>query len=170
MAILISGGAGYIGSHTVAELLAAGEEAVVVDDLSQGHRAAVAGARLYELDIRESGRVRAVIRDHRVDTVIHFAARTLVGDQDHQLRQTVIALCADATMREHESPGEATLYVLQGEVDLVAGSDTARLSAGEIAEIPHERHSVHAVSDAVVLLTAMPREFETSVGPAAGAR
>lgn len=98
------------------------------------------------------------------------AARTLVGDQDHQLRQTVIALCADATMREHESPGEATLYVLQGEVDLVAGSDTARLSAGEIAEIPHERHSVHAVSDAVVLLTAMPREFETSVGPTAGAR
>lgn len=98
------------------------------------------------------------------------AARTLVGDQDHQLRQTVIALCADATMREHESPGEATLYVLQGEVDLVAGSDTARLSAGEIAEIPHERHSVHAVSDAVVLLTAMPREFETSVGPTPGAR
>ena len=84
MAILMSGGAGYIGSHTVAELLAAGEEAVVVDDLSQGHRAAAAGARLYELDIRESGRVRAVIRDHRVDTVIHFAARTLVGESVQQ--------------------------------------------------------------------------------------
>ena len=91
------------------------------------------------------------------------AARTVVGDQDHQLRQTVIALAQDAAMGEHEAPGEGTLYVMEGKVDLMAGTSTLRLGAGDLAEIPRERHSVRAVTDAVVLLTAMPREFEKRV-------
>ena len=98
----------------------------------------------------------------------HRAARTIVGDHDRQMRQTLIALSEDATMSEHEAPGEATLYVIQGRVDLMTGSDSVRLVAGDLAEIPGERHSVHAVSDAVVLLTAVPREFETSVGHPVG--
>lgn len=53
MAILVTGGAGYIGSHTVAELLDRGEEVVVIDNLLTGHREALLGGKLYEGDLRD---------------------------------------------------------------------------------------------------------------------
>ena len=53
MAVLVTGGAGYIGSHTVAELIKAGEEVVIVDNLYQGHKDAVLGGKLYVGDIRD---------------------------------------------------------------------------------------------------------------------
>lgn len=80
MAILVTGGAGYIGSHTVAELVAHGEDVVVIDNLSKGHRSAVQGAPLYEIDIRDSDRVSEVLQRHEIDTVVHFAADSLVGE------------------------------------------------------------------------------------------
>ncbi|MCL6454583.1 MAG: UDP-glucose 4-epimerase GalE [Alicyclobacillus sp.] len=83
MAILVTGGAGYIGSHTVAELAAHGEDVVVVDNLSTGHRQAVQGIPLYEIDIRETAAVVDVCRRHEVDTVVHFAADSLVGESVH---------------------------------------------------------------------------------------
>ena len=91
----------------------------------------------------------------------HRAARTVLGDQHRQLRHTLIALAEGATMGEHEAPGEGSLYVIEGEVDLRGGSDNARLKAGELAEIPPERHSVQAITESVILLTAIPPEFET---------
>jgi UDP-glucose 4-epimerase len=80
MSVLVTGGAGYIGSHTVAELRAAGESVVVVDNLSKGHRAAVLDTPLYELDIRDTEALQGVMRDHDVDMVVHFAADSLVGE------------------------------------------------------------------------------------------
>lgn len=80
MTILVTGGAGYIGSHTVAELLAHGETVVVVDHMGQGHRDAVIGAPLYEMDIRDSAGIVRVMQEHSVETVIHFAANSLVGE------------------------------------------------------------------------------------------
>jgi len=80
MAILVTGGAGYIGSHTVAELLDRGEDVVVVDNLYQGHRQAVLGGKLYEGDIRDKDFMDGVFRAHDIDAVIHFAANSLVGE------------------------------------------------------------------------------------------
>lgn len=80
MAILVTGGAGYIGSHTVAELVAHGEEVVVLDHLGTGHRRAVLGAPFYEADIQDERTVREIIGRHGVDAVIHFAANSLVGE------------------------------------------------------------------------------------------
>ena len=80
MSVLVTGGAGYIGSHTVAELVAHGEEVVVIDNLRQGHRAAVQDVPLYEVDIRDTEKVGQILRDHKVDTVVHFAANSLVGE------------------------------------------------------------------------------------------
>ncbi|MCL6625848.1 UDP-glucose 4-epimerase GalE [Alicyclobacillus shizuokensis] len=80
MSILVTGGAGYIGSHTVAELLAHGEEVVVVDNLGTGHAASVLGAPFYEADIRDHDRIVHILREHAVDTVVHFAANSLVGE------------------------------------------------------------------------------------------
>ena len=80
MAILVTGGAGYIGSHTVAELVAHGEDVVVIDNLGQGHREAVLDATFYPMDIRDEEGVTEIIRKHDVESVIHFAANSLVGE------------------------------------------------------------------------------------------
>lgn len=79
MAILVTGGAGYIGSHTVVELLARGEEVVVVDDLRTGHRAAVLGGTFYQGDIANRSFLDEVFLRHEIEAVLHFAASSLVG-------------------------------------------------------------------------------------------
>jgi UDP-glucose-4-epimerase GalE len=79
--VLVTGGAGYIGSHAVKALRRRGDRAVVYDDLSAGHReAAIHADATIQGDIHDTGTVRRVIRDHRVDAVMHFAAWLSVGD------------------------------------------------------------------------------------------
>jgi UDP-glucose 4-epimerase len=81
MKILVTGGAGYIGSIAVEELVAAGEDVVVFDDLSQGHRAAVHPAAAFvQGDLADRAAVDALMRTHRPDAIMHFASRTLVGE------------------------------------------------------------------------------------------
>jgi UDP-glucose 4-epimerase len=80
MAILVTGGAGYIGSHTVAELLARGEEVIVVDNLQQGHREALLGGKLCEGDLRDAVFMDQVFKENQIEAVIHFAANSLVGE------------------------------------------------------------------------------------------
>lgn len=80
MAVLVTGGAGYIGSHTVAELLERGEDVVVVDSLITGHKASVLGGKLYEGDLRDADFLDRVFRENKIDAVIHFAASSLVGE------------------------------------------------------------------------------------------
>jgi quercetin dioxygenase-like cupin family protein len=81
----------------------------------------------------------------------------VVGGHERVLRQTVIALLADATLDEHENPGEATLYVVSGRVVLRAGGDAWEARTGDLVEVPPARHDLQAVEDSVVLLTAVPR-------------
>ena len=79
--VLVTGGAGYIGSHAVRALLADGHAVVVLDDLSAGHRAAVPhGVPLLELSTHDRERVTAALREHRIDAVMHFAAWLVVPD------------------------------------------------------------------------------------------
>ena len=81
MSILVLGGAGYIGSHTVYELVAKGEDVVVVDNLETGHIEAVhPEARFYQGDIRDREFVDSVFEKENIDAVIHFAANSLVGE------------------------------------------------------------------------------------------
>jgi UDP-glucose 4-epimerase len=81
MAILVTGGAGYIGSHMVLALADAGEDVVVLDDLSTGVRGAVSPkARLVVGDVADTPLVRRVIADHEVEEIIHFAAKIVVPD------------------------------------------------------------------------------------------
>jgi UDP-glucose 4-epimerase len=78
--ILVSGGAGYIGSHTVLALRERGREVLVLDDLSEGHEAALLGAPLARGSMMDQEFVRRVFRENEISAVFHFAARCYVGE------------------------------------------------------------------------------------------
>lgn len=81
MTILVLGGAGYIGSHTVYELIDNGEDVVIIDNLLTGHKEAIhPKARFYKGDIRDREFLDDVFKKEKIDAVIHFAACSLVGE------------------------------------------------------------------------------------------
>ena len=82
------------------------------------------------------------------------AAQTVVGGHEKSLRQTVIALAKGAELTEHISPGEASIHVLRGRVQLSANDETWDGRDGDLIVISgHEGHILRAVQDSVVLLT-----------------
>ena len=80
MAILVTGGAGYIGSHTVSELIKIGEDVVIIDNLEKGHKSAIIGGKLYIGDLRDDDFLNDVFMKEDIEAVIHFAAYSLVGE------------------------------------------------------------------------------------------
>jgi UDP-glucose 4-epimerase len=78
--ILITGGAGYIGSHVVKELLRQGYQPIVYDNLQAGHRKAVKEALLIEGDLADRGKLKETFHLYSIDAVMHFAADSLVGE------------------------------------------------------------------------------------------
>ena len=78
--ILVTGGAGYIGSHTRRSLEESGHSVVVVDNLSRGYREAVPANILRVIDLREKEKLTALLKDERIEAVIHFAAYISVGE------------------------------------------------------------------------------------------
>lgn len=85
------------------------------------------------------------------------SSQTVYGGHEHVLRQTVIALAEGQSLHEHNSPGEATVYVLAGRVRLSAGNVSWDGKAGDLLVIPDERHALLAIEDAAVLLTVANR-------------
>ena len=83
------------------------------------------------------------------------ASHTIHGGHTLELRQTVVALASGHELAEHDSPGEATLQVLQGHVQLTAGDDTWEGNAGDFVTIPPRRHSLRSLQDSVVVLTVV---------------
>ncbi|MEP6568902.1 MAG: UDP-glucose 4-epimerase GalE [Acidobacteriota bacterium] len=85
MRVLVTGGAGYIGSVVTEELVNDGHEVVVYDSLYKGHReAVVAGAAFVQADIADGGTLRETLRSHRTEAVVHMAADSLVGESYEQ--------------------------------------------------------------------------------------
>jgi UDP-arabinose 4-epimerase len=83
MRVLVTGGAGYIGSHTAKSLAQAGHEPVVFDNLSTGHRWAVKWGPLIEADLDSRTAIRDALSKYAIDAVIHFAASAYVGESMH---------------------------------------------------------------------------------------
>ena len=81
------------------------------------------------------------------------SSQTVYGGHEHVLRQTVIALAATQSLHEHNSPGEATVYVLIGRVRVSAGDVSWDGVSGDLIIIPAERHALLALEDSAVLLT-----------------
>ncbi len=81
MNVLVTGACGYIGSHAVRSLVAAGHKPVALDNLSRGHRGSLApGVPFVEIDVRDTDGVFAALKAHSVDCVMHFAALAYVGE------------------------------------------------------------------------------------------
>lgn len=79
--ILVLGGAGYIGSHAVRQLIQAGEAVIVVDNLETGHKEAIHDkAKFYLVDIRDEAALREVFIQNKIEAVMHFCANSLVGE------------------------------------------------------------------------------------------
>ena len=118
--VLVTGGAGYIGSHVVQQLVARGERVVVVDNLSTGFRDAVRGAELVVGNVGDRALVARVLGRHRVDAVLHFAAHTVVpeslGDplkyygNNTCNTQSLLACCAEAGVGRFIFSSTAAVY------------------------------------------------------------
>lgn len=85
------------------------------------------------------------------------SAVTVYGGQEHDLRQTLIAMTTGTVLGEHDTNGEATLQVLRGRVTLRAGEDEWSLAVGDLRAVPQRRHDLSAEQDSVVLLTVATR-------------
>ncbi|MBN8728017.1 MAG: UDP-glucose 4-epimerase GalE [Xanthomonadales bacterium] len=118
--VLVTGGAGYIGSHVVLQLVAAGRRVIVLDDLSTGFPEAVVGAALVVGNCGDGALVGGLLREHAVDTVLHFAARTIVPESvADPLRyygnntcatRNLLAECAAAGVRHIVFSSTAAVY------------------------------------------------------------
>ncbi|HXG78619.1 MAG TPA: UDP-glucose 4-epimerase GalE [Methyloceanibacter sp.] len=121
MGVLVTGGAGYIGSHMVIELLDAGEDVTVIDNLSTGFRRAVpAEAKFVEGDIGDRALLRRLLAGNSIDTVIHFAGSIVVPESvahplDYYLNntcksRTLIAAAAEAKVPHFIFSSTAAVY------------------------------------------------------------
>jgi UDP-glucose 4-epimerase len=79
MRVLVTGGAGYVGSHAAKELVRRGHEVVIVDNLAEGHRPAVGKLPFVSADLLDRERIAAAMREHKIEAVMHFAAFAYVG-------------------------------------------------------------------------------------------
>jgi UDP-glucose 4-epimerase len=130
--VLVTGGAGYIGSHVVQQLVARGERVVVLDNLSTGFREAVQGAELIVGNVGDGNLVARVLAEHSIDAVLHFAAHTVVpesvsdplkyyGNNTCNTRN-LLAACADAGVGQFIFSSTAAVYGLTE--DGIADEDT----------------------------------------------
>lgn len=85
------------------------------------------------------------------------SATTVYGGHEHVLRQTIIALTAGNGLDEHANPGEATVHVLIGQVELRAGDESWPGAPGDLLIVPDRAHSLYALRDSAVVLTVGKR-------------
>lgn len=130
--ILVTGGAGYIGSHTVLKLRARGERVVVLDDLSRGFRQAVLDTPLVVGQVGDRDTVLKVLKEHAVETVLHFAAYTIVPESVSEplkyygnntcSTRSLIQCCLESGVKHFVFSSTAAVYGIPA--DGLAGEDT----------------------------------------------
>ncbi len=139
MSVLVTGGAGYIGSHAVIDLLRAGEEVVVIDDLSTGFDWAVQeAARFCQGDIADEALVHRLLRDHGVEAVIHFAGSVVVPESvENPLKyylnntarsRSLIETCVRAGVKHFIFSSTAAVYGMVGNAPVSEDMQLAPMS------------------------------------------
>ena len=139
MTTLVTGGAGYIGSHTVYALLERGDKVVVLDNLSTGVKAQVgAAAAFVQGDVADAALVRSIIADHGVDSVIHFAGSIVVPDsvadplgyyENNVVKsRALIATCVETGVKHFLFSSTATVYAEDASQPLAESERKAPIS------------------------------------------
>jgi UDP-glucose 4-epimerase len=137
-ALLVTGGAGYIGSHVVLQLRERGEQVVVVDNLSRGFPQAVRDVQLIRADVGDREQMAAVLRSHGVETVLHFAAHTIVPESVRDplkyygnntcATRNLLQCCAEAGVRHFVFSSTAAVYGTPAEGFAAETSPTAPIN------------------------------------------
>jgi len=162
MAILVTGGAGYIGSHTVLELLAAGEKVVVLDNLSTGFRTAVPDdVPLILGDFGDEDLVTELLAKHDIEAIIHFAAKIVVPDSvadplgyylnNTAMARTLLACAVDCGVKHFIFSSTAAVYGNPDQVPVPEHAPTRPLSPYGMSKLMteimlHDVASAHGMS------------------------
>lgn len=93
--------------------------------------------------------------EHALSSSSGRSAKTLYGGQEHQLRQTLVALRKGEVMADHENPGEATVHVIHGRLELSTAEASWSGWDGDLIIVPEATHKVSALEDCVFLLTVV---------------
>ena len=136
MAVLVTGGAGYIGSHMVWELLDSGEDVIVLDQLSTGFKWAVAPeAKVVIGDIADASLVKSLFRDHNINSVMHFAGSIVVPEsvamplayyENNTCKtRTLLEMIIEANIRHVIFSSTAAVYGNQGEAPIAEDASTS---------------------------------------------
>src|SRR3954471_11541346 len=134
--VLVTGGAGYIGSHTLLQLAARGERVVVLDDLSTGFRQAVRDTTLVVGNVGDRKLVDGLLAEHRVDTIIHFAAHTIVPESvSDPLKYYGNNTCSTRSLLEAASKAGVKHFVFSSTA-AVYGIPASGLASEESATAP----------------------------------
>jgi UDP-glucose 4-epimerase len=135
-AVLVTGGAGYIGSHTVLQLVARGERVVVLDDLSTGFRQAVPEVPFVVGNVGDRALVDKLLLEHRIETIIHFAAHTIVPESvENPLKYYGNNTCATRALLEAASQAGVKHFVFSSTA-AVYGVPSAGLAAEDTLLAP----------------------------------
>ena len=159
MTVLVTGGAGYVGSHALMTLQAAGVPCIVLDNLARGHRELVRGARLVEGDIADRELVLRLLREYSVDAVMHFAAYAYVGE----------SATDPAAYYRNNVVGTLTLLECMLEADVrhfVFSSTCATYGVPETTPITesHPQRPINPYGATKLAVERMLRDFEAAYG------
>src|ERR1700732_4273293 len=146
--ILVTGGAGYIGSHVALQLRARGERVVILDDLSRGFRQAALDTPLIVGAVGDRERVRGLLKEHGVDTVMHFAAYTIVPESVREPLKyyrnntcatgALLGRCLEAQVRPFVFSSTAAVYGVPAEGVAAESTATAPINPYGISKLMSE--------------------------------
>ena len=157
--VLVTGGAGYIGSHTAKALQQAGHTVVVLDDLSAGHVQATRGLPLVRARVHDSAAVRSALATHRIDAVMHFAAWLAVGESVRH----------PGKYYENNTTGTLALLdamVAEGVGRLVFSSTCATYGEPQVLPLTedHPQSPVNAYGESKLAIERALRHYDTAHG------
>jgi len=159
MAVLVTGGLGYVGSHAVKLLVERGEKVISYDDLSCGHLAAAAGSKVVIGDIGDAGKLQEVFRENEIDSVMHFAALASVPESvadphRYYLNNVAKSLTLIEVMLEF------------GVKTLVFSSSAAVFGEPEVVPIPeeHPKNPTNPYGRSKLMLEEMLAEYDNAYG------
>lgn len=169
MKVLVTGGAGYIGSHAARVLRRDGYEVLIYDNLSTGHEALAQGFELIRGDIGDSARLLPVLR--RVDAVMHFAAHAYVGESVQNPRKyfhnnvesalVLLNACMDAGVKRFVFSSTCAVYGIPAKVPIVEDNPRLPVNPYGVTKMLFER-ALEAYSEAYALRYASLRYFNAA--------